>query len=113
MKRSRDWDGHGNVLQPLVKNRITVRSFLKNSCGDRATELKSDIQKKTLKMMFDNSSNCPTAIVAENQTVPEESALLPIKGQRSVIDFFQKKAPQGVRSAATMDKLQQSSSKST
>ncbi len=62
MKRSRDWDGHGNVLQPLVKNRITVRSFLKNSCGDRATELKSDIQKKTLKMMFDNSSNCPTAI---------------------------------------------------
>ena len=62
MKRPRDWDGHGNVLQPLVKNRITVTSFLKNSCGDRATELKSDIQKKTLKMMFDNSSSCPTAI---------------------------------------------------
>merc|ERR1712037_502518 len=45
-------------------------------------------------MMFDNSSNCPTAIVAENTTVLEESALLPIKGQRSVIDFFQKKPPQ-------------------
>ena len=120
MKRSREWEGHGNVLQPIVKNRITVSTFLKNSCGDKASQLKTDIEKRTLKMMFENSSNhltmgnfssrtqmCLTLAISEAEGQSEHISLLPkIKGQRSVTDFFQKKAPQGAsRSAASHAKV--------